>query len=196
MPWGNLSKAPTAAERDKWAQVSHEFLVSFAAQERDESEQRQKQGTMKDQRRKARQFLQALDHGHLTSTGVGLQHFVPEALTADAKLDIDRPNPSSTLSLSFDQGSVGWAASWHVRLHLKLALALHEDPSHRCHNGLQLAYKPTGLWAHMVLTSSACTNSVLGHSIQIQFWAIRWCSLAGAEQGSSRRVRLPWRTSG
>ena len=147
----NLSKAPTTAERDTWMQLSHEFLASFADQEVNENEQKHR--TLKGQRRKARQFLQALDHGLLTSTGVGLKHFVPDPLAADTQLDINQPGPLNILSLSIDQGSVGWAASWYAMLHLKAALVLHIDPSHRCHNDLQLAYKASGLWGHMVLTS-------------------------------------------
>jgi len=148
---GALTHAPSADARAQWAEQGHAFLQVAAGIELEET--KASQASQKVQRGKAKQFLQCLEHGLKTSVGVGLAHFVPKPLAATSVLNINQPHCLNVLSLSIDQGSSGWAASWYLLLHTKAALVVHNDPSHRCHNDLHLAYRACGLWDHIVVTS-------------------------------------------
>ena len=159
---GQVTDRATVADRAEWLQASWAFATAEAGQEGAPKPKRL-------QRVAAFDFGLALDHAILASTGKGLAHFAEPQEERDAW----PPNPKdlspAILTLSVDQGSIGFAWVWYAVGPLRLRLLPLFDPLHRSWNDTKGAIGAAGLWT-FVLLHTICCNAFHGPWNGAAFW--------------------------
>ena len=66
-----------------------------------------------------------------------------------------------TLTVSLDQGSIGWAATWFLAYYMKMPVVPLPDPHHRMWNDVRLSLQDAQLWDTVMLLT-CCFNSPFG----------------------------------
>jgi hypothetical protein len=148
------------------SKLAHEMLDEHARLDEEEAKALTKAPAVL--RGKSYQFIRGVDHGMQVSCGFGLIYFfllfatgqsAAQQRAEERSLDQENPLPFRVLSISIDQGSVGWAAMWFLIYHVGLSICVVNDPSHRVYNDLCLAIKACNLWWVVVLTRVAFNMS-------------------------------------
>ena len=136
--WRQLLSSETFAEP-----VSYRFMG--VAKAKAKAKPRAKRNPV---RQAAYEYLKALDHTMVLSTGSGLKRFAAPAERPCGMYWGRRP----VLSLCMDQGSDGWSAGYFVSYNCLLRMLVFFDPFHREHNDVSNGIKAAGAWSVVLLT--------------------------------------------